>query len=201
MPRAPRQIEAGSFYHVFPRGNDGREIYVDEFDRARQLFLLDRVSRKYGWTVFAYCQMTNHFHLLIQVSSSGLSPGMQELLGEYARFWNRRHGRTGHVFRNRFESAAVASDQHLLETARYVDLNPVRAGVKPRPEHWSWSSYRALVGLDHAPPFLAVSTLLQLFGPTPARARAAYRRFVREGHGTVSDTCDESVTGTPAATC
>jgi putative transposase len=188
MPRSPRLVEPGGFYHVSPRGNDGRDIYVDELDRRRHLALLERASRKYGWVVFSYCQMTNHFHLLLQVPNDGLSRGMQEVQSEYARFWNSRHGHTGHVFRNRFECEAVLSERHLIATARYVVLNPVRARMKFRPEQWRWSAHRALLGLDHAPSFLAVSAFLELFGPTPAQARKAYRRFVQEGHGSVSDT-------------
>jgi REP element-mobilizing transposase RayT len=195
MPRSPRFVEPGGFYHVTPRGNDGRDIFddTDEFDRRRHLALLQRTVRKHRWTVFAYCQMTNHFHLLVQVPEENLSAGMQELLGEYARFWNSRHGRSGHLFLNRFRCRPVRSERHLVSTARYIDLNPVRARIKPRPEQWRWSSYRALVGLDHAPPFLATSALLELFGPTPAKARLAYRRFVQEGlasggHVQVSDT-------------
>jgi REP element-mobilizing transposase RayT len=195
MPRSPRFVEPGGFYHVTPRGNDGRDIFddTDEIDRRRHLVLLERTVRKHRWTVLAYCLMTNHFHLLVQVPEQNLSVGMQELLGEYARFWNSRHGRSGHLFLNRFSCKPVLSEQHLLGTARYIDLNPVRAKIKFRPEQWIWSSYRALVGLDHAPPFLATSALLELFGPTPAKARAAYKQFVQKGlvsgsHVQVSDT-------------
>jgi REP element-mobilizing transposase RayT len=196
MPRPPRLTEPGGFYHVTPRGNDKREIFDDRedaLDRRRLLALLEQTVRKHEWTVFAYCLMSNHFHLLVQVGAKGLSAGMQELLGEYARFWNSRHGHSGHLFANRFKARPVESDRHLAGTVRYVDLNPVRAGLTQRPEDWPWSSYRALVGLDHAPSFLAVSASLRLFGPTPSKAREAYRRFVldgpvSEGHVQVSDT-------------
>ena len=183
MPRSPRLVEPGGFYHVTSRGNDGRDIFDDEddVDRRRHLLLLERTARKHRWIVFSYCQMGNHFHLLLQVPENGLSAGMQELLGEYARFWNSRHGRTGHLFRNRFRCSAVESERHLLATARYIELNPVRARMKFRPEQWRWSSYRAHIGLDHLPPFLATSALLQLFGPTPAKARQAYKRFILDG--------------------
>jgi REP-associated tyrosine transposase len=155
--------------------------------------LLTRVARKYGWTVFGYCQMSNHFHLLLQVADGGLSEGMQELLGKYARSWNEAHGHSGHLFRNRFRSVTVVSDRQLAVNARYIDLNPVRARMKFRPEQWHWSSYRAHLGLDHTPPFLASGELLRRFGPTPKAARRAYRQFVEDGlvpngHGPVSDT-------------
>ena len=195
MPRSQRFVEPGGFYHVTPRGNDRRPIFddSDELDRRRHLALLGRTVRKHGWTVFAYCLMTNHLHLVVQVPEDNLSCSMQEFLGEYARYWNSRHDRSGHLFRNRFSCAPIESDEHLRGAVRYVDLNPVRARVTLRPEQWQWSSYRALVGLEHAPAFLAVSALLELFGPTPAQARVAYRNFVRDGrvlpgHVQVSDT-------------
>jgi len=82
---------------------------------------------------------------------------------------------------------AVLTDRHLLASARYIDLNPVRAGMTKGPEDWPWSSYRSHVGLDHGPRFLSLSEFLPLFGSTPAKARRAYRRFVQEGRGQVSD--------------
>jgi len=97
MPRPPRIVEPGGFYHVFPRGNDGRAIFTeldDHFDRRRHLALLARTARKHNWVVLGHCQMGNHFHLLLQVFDDGLSAGMQVLLGEYAKFWNSRHGHT-----------------------------------------------------------------------------------------------------------
>ena len=188
-------MEPGGFYHVTPRGNDGRAIYVDtdEIDRRRHLALLDRTVRRHRWLVFAYCLMGNHFHLVVQVPDANLSAGMQELLGEYARYWNSRHERSGHLFLNRFSCTPIESDGHLRGAVRYVDLNPVRASLVFRPEQWPWSSYRALVGLDHPVPFLAIKETLELFGSTLPQARRAYRHFVREGraskgHGQVSDT-------------
>jgi hypothetical protein len=138
--------------------------------------------------VNAYAVLTNHVHLLVQVPECGLSEGMRDLLGGYAHWWNLEHGHYGHLFHNRFKAQPVLSDRHLLATARYIDLNPVRAGIVKRPEEWTWSSYRAHAGYEHPPRFLASRELLELFGPTPALARRAYRRFVSEGHVPVSDT-------------
>ena len=188
MPRSPRVVEPGGIYHLTPRGNDGREIFLEDADRVHFLLRLGRVARKYRWVVFAYCLMTNHFHLLVKVPEDGLSPGMQELLGGYARWWNGEHDHYGHLFRNRFDDTPVRVVRHLIATARYVELNPVRAKMHNRPEQWPWSSYRAHVGLDHPAPFLANTEFLKLLGPTPDKARKAYRRFVREGHVPVSDT-------------
>ena len=82
----------------------------------------------------------------------------------------------------------VLTEGHLLLSARYIDLNPVRAGMTTRPDEWPWSSYRSHVGLEHGPRFLSLAEFLPLFGKTPTRAREAYRRFVEKGLRRVSDT-------------
>ena len=126
--------------------------------------------------------MSNHFHLLIQLQLGGLSDGMQFLNGAFAKFSNRRHGYVGqHLFRNRFWSEHITNDKHLMETARYIVLNPVRAGICSSPAEWRWSSYRACAGLDFAPRYLASTEHLQLFAAGPSAARRAYRKFVADG--------------------
>ena len=132
--------------------------------------------------------MDNHVHLVVQVPDGEISRGMQRLLGNYSRWWNREYGHYGHLFVSRFRDRPIETESHLRESFRYVDLNSVRAKLSSRPEQWRWSSYRAHVGLEHPLPFLANSRFLELFGPTPDKARKAYRRFVREGHDPVSDT-------------
>jgi putative transposase len=188
MPRSPREVEPGGIYHVTPRGNDGRAVFLDDADRRRFLVGLGLVVCRYEWVAFAYCLMTNHVHLLLQVPDGGLSEGMRDLLGGYARWWNLEHDHYGHLFRNRFDAAPVRTDRHLISTAQYIDLNPVRARMFGNPGQWPWSSYRAHIGLEHPPPFLAQNAFLELLGPTPDRAQKAYRRLVREGHVRVSDT-------------
>jgi REP element-mobilizing transposase RayT len=95
--------------------------------------------------------MDNHYHLLIQTPDGNLSKGMRQLNGVYTQISNRRHRRVGHLFQGRFKAILVDGDAYLLELARYVVLNPVRAGMVKRPEHWAWSSYRASQGLVPSP--------------------------------------------------
>jgi hypothetical protein len=113
---------------------------------------------------------------------------MQELLSRYACYWNQRHGHTGHLFRNRFYSKRVSGEAQFLNTACYIDLNPVAARLRQRPDQWRWSSYRAHAGLGHPPRFLANAEFLKLVGATPEKAKAAYRRYVFETRKAVSDT-------------
>jgi putative transposase len=182
VAREPRIEIPGGIYHVGSKGNRGCEIYADDFERRIFQKLLSLASSRFGWTCHSYCLMSNHYHLLIQLEREGLSDGMQLLNGSFARFSNRRQDHVGqHLFRNRFWSELITDEQHLLETARYIVLNPVRAGICESPEEWPWSSYRACAGLDFAPRFLAVTQHLRFFGRAPAAARRAYRSFVRDG--------------------
>lgn len=172
----------GGFYHVGSRGNRGCQVYADDFERGVFLKLLALATTRFGWRCHAYCLMSNHYHLLIQLDVGGLSAGIQLVNSLFARFSNRRHGYVGqHLFRNRFWSELLKDESHLLETARYIVLNPVRGGICAEPGLWRWSSYRACAGYEFAPTFLAAGELVRLFGSSPAAARRAYRAFVRDG--------------------
>ena len=125
--------------------------------------------------------MDNHYHLLIQTPDGNLSKGMRQLNGVYTQASNRRHKRVGHLFQGRFKAILVDGDAYLLELSRYVVLNPVRARMTRKPDSWPWSSYRASVGLELAPDWLAVDGLLVLFAKRRSLAQARYAQFVLEG--------------------
>jgi REP element-mobilizing transposase RayT len=108
-------------------------------------FLGDVVAR-YGWICHAYCLMTNHYHLLIETPEANLSRGMHLLNGVYTQWFNRRHRRVGHLLQGRFKAILVEKERHLLELARYIVLNPVRAKMVRSVRDWPWSSYRAMSG-------------------------------------------------------
>jgi putative transposase len=181
VPRPPRIDTPGRYWHVFPRGNNGEAIVHDALDLIGLRALVEPITVRQSWTLFTYCLMTNHFHLVLRSNEGNLSPGMQILNRGHAQLVNKRYGRDGHLFRNRFGAEAIESDEHLREACRYVVLNPVRAGIVVDPADWPWSSYRATAGLERAPAFLAVSELLGLFGSEVTAAREAYRRFIADG--------------------
>jgi putative transposase len=178
----PHRVEVpGGTYHVTTRGSNRQPIYWTDEDRWLFLRLLGIVTVKYSWTVLAYCLMTNHFHLVLQIADGGLSAGMQWLNGTCSRVTNQRHRRSAHLFRNRFSSRLIESDTHLLVACRYVVLNPVRAGLCKHPDEWPWSSYRATAGREARPAFLADGELLRRFAPSVPEARRLYVEFVAEG--------------------
>lgn len=181
MARPLRLEFIGALYHVTARG-DGREaIYLTDDDRRMFLAVLGEVSDQCNWTVHAYCLMGNHYHLLVETPDANLSRGMRQLNGIYTQRFNRRHDRVGHVFQGRYKAILVEKDSHLLELARYVVLNPVRARMVRTPDEWSWSSYLAMVGKVAAPAWLETRQILAGFGDMEGLAVDRYRRFVADG--------------------
>jgi REP element-mobilizing transposase RayT len=178
----PLRIEfAGGLYHVTSRG-DGREaIFLGEEDRRLFLGVLSEVVPDFNWAVHAYCLMENHYHLLIETPDGNLSKGMRQLNGVYTQRFNRRHGRVGHVFQGRYKAIIVQKESYLLELARYVVLNPVRARRVRSPAEWPWSSYRATAGLGDAPFWLTTGWLLSAFSSQRGEALARYAAFVAAG--------------------
>lgn len=175
----PLRIEfSGALYHVTSRG-DGREaIFLDDLDRKAFLAVLAEGVETFNWVVHAYCLMGNHYHLLIETPDGNLSRGMRQLNGMYTQRFNRRHGRVGHVFQGRYKAILVQKEAHLLELARYVVLNPVRAGMEATPADWPWSSYQATAGLCDAAPWLTTQWLLARFSSQKRRAEQRYVAFV-----------------------
>lgn len=177
MPRPLRDQSAG-IRHVTCRGNRRQPIFLDDLDREWFLGILDRVCRTLSWRAMTWCLMTNHVHLVLDVPGDTISRGMQRLCGDYAQGFNWRHDFVGHLFQGRFRSAAVIDDRYLREVVRYVDLNPVRAGVVTGADRWHWSGYRAHVGLEPPRRFHDISWA-RSFGATRQGAAAAYAEFVR----------------------
>lgn len=183
----PLRIEyPGAVYHVTSRGNARGRIYRDEEDRMAFLSTLKWVIERFAWTCHGYCLMDNHFHLLIEIAQPNLSRGMRQLNGVYTQRFNRRHRKAGHLFQGRFKAILVEKDSYLLELARYVVLNPVRAKMVGMPEQYRWSSYRAMLGLEPAAPGLTTDWVLCQFARTKAVARRRYAQFVRAGVGRAS---------------
>ena len=180
----PLRIEfSGALYHLTSRG-DGREaIYLSHDDREQWLDVFAEVCRRFNWVCHAYCLMGNHYHLLVETPEGNLSQGMRHLNGVYTQRFNRSHGRVGHVFQGRYKAIVVDKDSYLLELARYIVLNPVRAGMVRSVGDWPWSSYRATSGFVVTLPWLQTDWILSAFGHQRETACERYRLFVAEGTG------------------
>jgi REP-associated tyrosine transposase len=184
MGRAPRIQFPDAVYHVWTNGNRDCEIFKDVDDREIHLGFIDDGVREDGWICHAYCQMTTHYHLVVQTPEANLDRVMHRLNSAYAHWFNRRHGYSGHLFKQRYDAEAVLTEPYALEVARYVALNPVRARICRRAEEWPWSSYRANVGLAKAPAFLDNDWVVSLFGNGVPEGRRRFRQFVEEAVST-----------------
>jgi REP element-mobilizing transposase RayT len=183
MARPLRVEYADAVYHVMSRGIEGRRICADDLDRDLWLEILGRAAERFGWRALAFCLLDNHFHLFVHTPAAGLSAGMRQLNGDYAGYFNRRHGRRGPLMQGRYKAVLVEDQSHWLELSRYVHLNPVRAGLCKHPEDWKWSSYRGYHRPAVRPEWLDCAAVLGEFGRDEAKARRAYREYVAEGLG------------------
>jgi putative transposase len=154
MSRPLRLEFPGAIYHVTSRGDRRESIYRDDDDRLAQLAVIGQAMDRFDAQVLAFCQMDNHFHLVLHTRRANLSRTMRHINGVYTQQFNRRHGLAGHLFQGRFKAILVDRDAHLLALCRHVEGNPVAAGLVGDAGDWPWSSYAAHVRAAAAPDWL-----------------------------------------------
>ncbi|MBU2575085.1 MAG: transposase [Elusimicrobia bacterium] len=180
MCRPARICYAGALCHIISRGNNKSELFLDDSDRREYLKLLGDKALEFCLTVHAYVLMTNHVHLLMETSQPNLSEAMCRLNFDYSSYFNKRHGRTGHLFETRFKSRLVQKDRYFLAVLRYIHLNPVKAGLVTNPESYAWSSHRAyLFGGDNI--VKSPGNVLSMFSNVLENRLKQYQEFLAEG--------------------
>src|SRR3989338_3769919 len=189
----PRLCFDGAVYHVTARGDNRERIFADDVDRQQYLVLLRRYKASLRFTLHAYALMPNHLHLIVEPApGTTISRIMQCVTISHTRYFNRRHGRVGHVFQGRFHSRLIEKESYLLVASRYVHLNPERAKLAARPGDYVWSSYRAYQEPAPDPLGLAdVHGVLGLVSPDAAYQRQGYREFVEGQHRVHPGSADE----------
>lgn len=181
MSRLPRLFVPGLPQLITQRGNNGATVFADEIDFARYLLNLRDALQETGVLLHAYVLMPDHAHLLVSAPDEGASGALMQRLGRrYVRWFNDRHGRTGTLWEGRYRSAVIEPEGWLMRVSRYVELNPVRAGVVGSGEHYPWSSCRHHFGLRHDP-LVADHALYWALGNTPFDRQAAYRALLEAG--------------------
>ena len=180
MSRPPRLQAPGAFYHVTSRGNRRALIFLDPYDYATWLAMLGETAERFGFVIHLYCQMPNHFHIVVETPLGNIASGMHFLNGKYFQYFNRKHDLIGHVAQGRYHAELIRRDEHLLECARYLVRNPVRAGLADDARDWKWSNHRALLGIEPVPPWLSADWILSQFGSGEPSV-LAYAEFVRQG--------------------
>jgi putative transposase len=198
MARPLRIQFPGALYHVTSRGDRREKIFLSDHDRYAWLDILAVVCVRFGWVIHAYCQMGNHYHLVVETPDANLARGMRHLNGAYTQRFNYCHALVGHLFQGRYHAILIQRDAYLLALSRYVVLNPVRAGMVSTPDEWPWSSYRLMISSAPPPEWLDIDWLLSQFADDRGAAMSKYREFVlagRELGSPLGDTRHQLVTG------
>ncbi len=164
------------------RGCRGQPIFANLEDCEHFTYVLDDVAELFGWSILDWVLMPNHHHLVVQLSEVNLAAGMHRLHFMFGQRWNERNDSTGHVLFRRFMNIPLRREGSAARVMRYIDLNPVRAGLCAEPEDWLWGGYLATVGRCRPYAFHAPDLALRAAEPhhvEPGPARLAYARAVR----------------------
>ena len=185
MPRKACLDVPGTLHHVMVRGIDGINIFQDEEDRKAFVDRVRSLAKETGTRILAWVLMDNHVHLLITSGPAGLPTFMRRLLTGYAIGFNRKHGRFGHLFQNRYKSIICDLDSYLLELVRYLHLNPLRGGLVKNLEEledYRWCGHGILTGRQKND-WQERDFVLGFFGSKGRKAVRAYREWVEGGKG------------------
>ena len=183
MARPLRVEFKGALYHVTSRGNARQKIFFNDTDRVAFLKNLVYCLALHNVILHAYVLMGNHYHLFVETPDGNLSDFMRDVNGNYSQWFNHVHKRVGHLFQGRYKAFVIDGDAYLFEIARYIVLNPVRAGLVAHPRDWKWSSYKATAGHIKAPDWLTTDWILGTFSKNRTEAQRQYRAHVKEGIG------------------
>jgi REP element-mobilizing transposase RayT len=163
VARPLRALHEGIF-HLAARGSDGRFLFVGDSDREDFLDRLAAICERFELGLLSYVLMGSHYHALVRIRDARLPIALQRLHTEYARWYNRRHNRSAHLFRAHAMTREITSDRQLVAACRYLALNPVAASLVESPFDWPWSSARAHAGLEKPRVPLSETDLRAAFG-------------------------------------
>lgn len=143
MPRIARGLVGGAIYHILNRGNGRQEVFHKEYDYKAFIDLMAKSKKLCPIKIFAYCLMPNHFHMVLMPSKAeDLSRYMHWLMSSHVRRYHRHYGSSGHIWQGRYKSFIIQEDEHLLMVLKYVEANPIRAGLVKSSKEWLWSSHK-----------------------------------------------------------
>jgi len=198
MPRQQRKTSKTSIYHIMLRGNERKKIF--ELDEEKQRLLEDFTikQKEIGFSIYAYCVMDNHVHIVINSQEKDISTIMKGIAIRYAFYYNTQHNRVGHVFQDRFKSESIEDERYLMAVIRYIHNNPVKAKMVEKPEDYAWSSYPLFIDLYGSSSSLACGLVLDtqnIFGIIARDRQTAIAEFIRfsaeEDLGSYLDCDDE----------
>lgn len=180
MPRLAREKRNDAVFHVMIRSIKEVPLFREDKDKELYLNILKGYQNIYGFKVYAYCLMSNHAHFIIDINGADISKVMHDINFKYAGLFNKKHGRYGHLFQDRFKSTMVENEEYLITLSAYIHNNPLDIKrYRECPERFKFSSLAVYLGLRKDPyEILDVDFIMQLFGNDGATARKNYYRYV-----------------------
>lgn len=178
MPKFRRVINEGAALHVMCRGNNKLPIFTNNLDKEQYRCLLYKFKEENSVNILHYCIMNNHAHLIVWLKqSSNLPRLMQQISLAYYYYYQKRHPYCGHLWQGRYKSVLIKSDSQLLQCGKYIELNPVRAGIIEEPAQYQFSSYR-YYALGSKDPLITSNPVYSNLGPDPTSIKQAYVNFI-----------------------
>jgi putative transposase len=177
MPRHARRRSNTNIYHIMLRGINKQKIFYDKEDHHQFLFTLARVKKEAAITIYAYCLMNNHIHLLLKEGSEPLAHSMKRFGASYVYWYNKKYERCGYLFQDRFKSEPVEDDQYLLVALRYIHQNPVKASLVETPAQYQWSSYQDYIKQSAGNYLTDTGFILNLFDKNRSIALEKFKVF------------------------
>jgi len=181
MPRKARQQSKSGIYHIMIRGNERTNIFLDDEDRIKFINILGNKKKEKEYSIYAYCLMNNHVHLLIKEEQDDISRIMKKINTSYAYYFNKKYNRIGHVFQDRFKSESIEDDRYFLAAIRYIHNNPVQANIVTEAVQYHWSSYWSYLSKDkNNNKLIERNYVLQLFSQDEEKAIKMLKEFTNQ---------------------
>ena len=177
MPRLARKKSQSGIYHIILRGINRQSIFEDDDDKERLLETLVRYKEKSGYSIYAYCFMDNHFHLLLKVGEEPLEQIMRRICGSYVYWFNKKYERIGNLFQDRFRSEPVEKETYFLTVVRYIHQNPIKARITESIQEYKWNSYCEYIGVEI---LVDRDYVLNIFADDSTAALESFVRFHNE---------------------
>ncbi len=179
--RSRRKFSAPSLIsHITQRASGKEPLFLEEADYLYMLKLLKETSQEFRLRLFAFVLMTNHLHLLFQLTHKNLAEAMQHLFMRYAIYFNQKYERKGHLFGGAYRQAICLDGSYLLASSIYIHLNPVKAGIVQHYSHYRWSTWRLYCRQINKPTFVDYEIILKMLDGDLHKARKLYSRKLKQ---------------------
>ena len=183
MPRHERVISKSGYYHIMLRGNERRNIFLDDEDKNRFIETIKEKKKEDRFYLQAICLMDNHIHMMISEGTENISQVVKRITVSYVHYFNKKYKRVGHLFQDRYKSEAVEEDDYVLALARYIHQNPVKAGIVERVEDYKWSSYNGYINKNaYISKMIDTEMILGLFSEDEKEAVKKLREYTNKSY-------------------